>query len=55
MSWGGGGGARRRKIHKLGSWLRGFLRLFMASYPGAQAGGSPGAGGGDWRFTGTGH
>lgn len=33
-----------------------FLRLlFMASYPGAQAGGSRGASGGDWRLIGTGH
>lgn len=28
---------------------------FMVSYPGAQARGSGGVGGGDWRLTGTGH
>lgn len=34
--------------------LGGFLHLlFMASYPRAQAGGSRGASGGDWRLTGT--
>lgn len=53
MSWGCG---ETEDLHKLGSGLGGFLNLFfMASYPGDQAGGSRGAGGSDWRLTGTGH
>lgn len=52
MSW----GARRREISANSGRARRFLHLlFMASYPRAQAGGSWGASGGDWRLTGTGH
>lgn len=51
-------GGEAQKIYvnwvRMGRGRRGHFS-FMASYPGAQARGSGGVGGGDWRLTGTGH